>query len=103
MLENAYLLAKIGADTAQNERSFAENVPKFGSVRHVGGSAPSLSRGDQSGTYDGREGCSLVSGERGRYQPKKRSVFVEIFRKFFNIIKSENNYFRNSRLAFDSI
>ena len=30
MLENAYLLAKIGADTAENERNFAENLPKIG-------------------------------------------------------------------------
>ena len=30
MLQNAYLLAKIGADTAENERSFAENLPKIG-------------------------------------------------------------------------
>ena len=27
MLQNAYLLAKIGADTAENEQHFAENVP----------------------------------------------------------------------------
>ena len=27
MLQNAYLLAKIGADTAENERNFAENLP----------------------------------------------------------------------------
>ena len=26
MLQNAYLLAKIGADTAENERNFAENL-----------------------------------------------------------------------------
>ena len=30
MLQNAYLLAKIGADTAENERNFAEILPKFG-------------------------------------------------------------------------
>ena len=28
MLQNAYLLAKIGADTAENERKFAEILPK---------------------------------------------------------------------------
>ena len=28
MLQNAYLLAKIGADTAENERKFAEHLPK---------------------------------------------------------------------------
>ena len=30
MLTNAYLLAKIGADTAENEQHFAENVGKIG-------------------------------------------------------------------------
>ena len=30
MLQNAYLLAKIGADTAENERFFAENLPRTG-------------------------------------------------------------------------
>ena len=30
MLQNAYFLAKIGADTAENERNFAEILPKFG-------------------------------------------------------------------------
>ena len=29
MLQNAYSLAKIGADTAENERTFAENLPKY--------------------------------------------------------------------------
>ena len=30
MLQNAYLFAKIGADTAENERNFAENLQKIG-------------------------------------------------------------------------
>ena len=30
MLQNAYLLAKIGADTAEKEQHFAENLPKIG-------------------------------------------------------------------------
>ena len=30
MLQNAYFLAKIGADTAENERNFAEKLPKIG-------------------------------------------------------------------------
>ena len=29
MLQNAYFLAKIGADTAENEQNFAEFFPKF--------------------------------------------------------------------------
>ena len=30
MLQNAYFLAKIGADTAENEQHFAEMLPKIG-------------------------------------------------------------------------
>ena len=30
MLQNAYFLAKIGADTAENAQHFAENLPKIG-------------------------------------------------------------------------
>ena len=30
MLQNAYILAKIGADTAENEQHFAEILPKTG-------------------------------------------------------------------------
>ena len=29
MLKNAYFLAKIGADTAENERNFANNLPNI--------------------------------------------------------------------------
>ena len=30
MLQNAYLVAKIGADTAENERHFTNDLPKIG-------------------------------------------------------------------------
>ena len=30
MLQNAYLLSKIGADPAENEFTFAENLPRIG-------------------------------------------------------------------------
>ena len=30
MLQNAYFLAKIGADTAENEQHFADKLPKIG-------------------------------------------------------------------------
>ena len=30
MLQNAYLLAKIGADTTENEQHFADILPKIG-------------------------------------------------------------------------
>ena len=35
MLQNAYLLAKIGADTAENEQHFAEILPKTGNYLRV--------------------------------------------------------------------
>ena len=35
MLQNAYFLAKIGADTAENEQHFAEILPKTGSARQA--------------------------------------------------------------------
>ena len=38
MLKNAYLLAKIGADTAENERNFAEMLPKI--VNYPTGPSP---------------------------------------------------------------
>ena len=48
MRQNAYLLAKIGAGTAENERNFAEILPKTGNYptgpkrafRHVHRAAP---------------------------------------------------------------
>ena len=36
MLQNAYLLAKIGADTAENEQQFAEILPKIGNYPKEG-------------------------------------------------------------------
>ena len=35
MLKNVYLLAKIGADTAENERHSAENLSKFATALRV--------------------------------------------------------------------
>ena len=46
MLQNAYFLAKIGADTAENDRNFAEILPKIGNYPtgpapdHAPGPAP---------------------------------------------------------------
>ena len=47
MLRNAYLLAKIGADTAENERNYAKTLPKIGNYPH-----------------------DLPAGERGRRGPR---------------------------------
>ena len=48
MLTNAYLLAKIGADTAENEQHFAEILPKTGNS-----SAPSSSMMPRSSSESG--------------------------------------------------
>ena len=37
MLQNAYFLAKIGADTAENEWHFAKILPKFGNYAAAAG------------------------------------------------------------------
>ena len=47
MLQNAYLLAKIGADTAENERYFAEKVAKNWQLSY--GSTTPLLRGGLRG------------------------------------------------------
>ena len=35
MLQNAYFLAKIGADTAENEQHFAEDLPETSQPAHL--------------------------------------------------------------------
>ena len=40
MLQNAYFLAKIGADTAENEQHFAEILPKTGNYPTGPGTFP---------------------------------------------------------------
>ena len=37
MLQNAYFFAKIGADTAENEQHFAENLAKIGNYQPLAG------------------------------------------------------------------
>ena len=54
MLQNAYFLAKIGADTAENERNFAESLPKIGNYERK--FAKNLQREPGAGL---RAGCSL--------------------------------------------
>ena len=44
MLQNAYFLAKIGADTTENEQHFAENLPKIGNYPTIRTSTSYLRR-----------------------------------------------------------
>ena len=48
MLQNAYFLAKIGADTAENEQHFAEILPKIGNYptnAHIPAAVQTTARG----------------------------------------------------------
>ena len=53
MLQSAYFLAKIGADTAENEQHFAEILPKIGNCAGPGqqrAAAPGARPGVSSGS-----------------------------------------------------
>ena len=56
MLQNAYFLAKIGADTAENEQHFAENLPKIGNYP----TGPKPRRRPQAGTNDEAGKADLI-------------------------------------------
>ena len=62
MLQNAYLLAKIGADTAENEQHFAEKLPKIGNYP----TGPPLATHGAA--------LELVSGVRERYPGAARGL-----------------------------
>ena len=75
MLQNAYFLAKIGADTAENEQHFAEILPKIGnyptgSCQYLPAHAAALDaavrpvRAVGRGRRVGREGPSLLVRRR---------------------------------------
>ena len=64
MLQNAYFVAKIGADTAENERTFAEHLPKIGN--YLTGPLPYGSQGIPSPVVmleqvAGRGGAALIA------------------------------------------
>ena len=73
MLQNAYFLAKIGADTAENERKFAKNWPKIGNYPTGPGrgraegavTQPPVQRSATSGDL------SQASGEAGLGSPTR--------------------------------
>ena len=64
MLQNAYLLAKIGADTAENERKFAENLPEPEISNYPTGRARRCRVGD---------GPAARAGERPGDRPGERT------------------------------
>ena len=71
MLKNVYLLAKIGADTAENERNCAENLPHISTTNlvitlRVGMPARAGARaaGEAAAAASGAPGPRLVSLDR---------------------------------------
>ena len=75
MLTDAYLLAKIGADRAENEQHFDEILPKIGNYPtgpkfFSGGSTDTLAS-RRRGTVVNGTFLSLVRGYRGRFRAER--------------------------------
>ena len=109
MLQNAYLFAKIGADTAENEQHFAENVGKIGrraAVFRSGGGggaawppAAPARRGSRASRESARQGCL---GFRGLAKLGKLANFAN-FRRARSRLYQNEFLQENMRLtAFDS-
>ena len=63
MLRNAYFLAKIGADRAENEQPFAEILPKTLRVRRADEPlSPDLVRGYSAAAFEAPAGCAAAPG-----------------------------------------
>ena len=60
MLQNAYLLAKIGADTAENEQHFAKILPKTGN--YPTGPCAGAARRESAELRDLEEQAAVVAG-----------------------------------------
>ena len=108
MLKNAYLLAKIGADTAENEQHFAEILPKTGN-RHSNEARDAVAQALRhendlvmvAAAYAAVDACN-ADAEKARQQNWQN--FEKFWRArsrlYQNEILQENN---NSKYAFDSI
>ena len=79
MLQNAYFLAKIGADTAENERHFAEHLPKIGNYAGVRG-GPWRRR-----PAGGRSGGPRVSSRLQQLDEKCETTSTEVSQLFWTV------------------
>ena len=68
MLQNAYFLAKIGADTAENEQNFAEILPIGRRVSDPASQRPGRPRSPPE----------YAGVEPGRAVPKQAAVLVQV-------------------------
>ena len=87
MLQNAYLLAKIGADAAENERKFAEILPKIGNYPTDPPSygAPRQVRIEPGGRAAARAPRAARGGGAGRGSSGARGTVGANFAKFLQI------------------
>ena len=71
MLQNAYLVVKIGADTAENERHFAEILPKTGNDPTGPPSRTSACRRTRGPGSGGRSHATAPCGELHHFGKRK--------------------------------
>ena len=114
MLQNAYFLAKIGADTAENEQHFAEILPKTGGRRPSRGAAGCrAARRDRRGRRRG-PGNERVRPAATTYVCKISKIsnfsflfFANFFQNFAIFWRARSRLYQNEILArkyaFDSI
>ena len=86
MLKNAYLLAKIGADTAENERNFAKNAKNLATTLPLRPEEDPVSTTGEKATETGRTAtfsCQCRLGCSAKLE-KRAFVFCNLFLKIDN-------------------
>ena len=95
MLQNAYFLAKIGADKAENERNFAESLPRT-----------PRSRGPSRGARRRRGGAAARAGPRAHRPSARRkprnwqicNIIAKFLQNSVNFWKARSRLYQNEIL-----
>ena len=77
MLQNAYLLAKISADTAENEQQFAEILPTDGADGADGGSEKRYGPSTSKPLARTASSSSSSAGRTSRSSPRRGQLEAE--------------------------
>ena len=96
MLQNAYFLAKIGADTAENEQHFAEILTKTGRVRR----APSLAdpyEGARRGQAE-REAQAREQHQGDNARTRGSAKLAKLYKFFANVWRARSRLYQNEIL-----
>ena len=72
MLKNDYFLAKIGADTAENERNFAEKLPNISTALNQIAKAAGPQGARRADRWPQRVGVAWSLLKRKRREPRER-------------------------------